>query len=81
MKVDPKSKVLLAILDCYDGSLNNSVQILTEALKHPATCFKILPKLSREVFDTYDLSSKRQLFGIMLDAVLTCKLPEVCSGL
>ena len=67
----------MALLDCYDGSLKDSLPVVTESLKHKETFSKVLSKLTRQVFENYDLDSKRKVFGIMLDTVLRCELPEV----
>jgi len=69
--------MLLAVLDCYNASIDTSLEIVREALKHKQTHSKVLSKLTREVIESHDVQWRQSIFGIMIEIVLQCETPEV----
>lgn len=74
---NPSSKILLAVLDCYDTSIDASMEIVQEALKHTQTYSTILSKLSREAVDSQDRNWRKSMFEILVANLLNCEIPEV----
>jgi len=73
---DPESDVILSLLDCYDGSMKEE-QIIHLALQYKKSSKKILSKISRDVFESYDETCQKKIFCILVEAALDCKFPEV----
>ena len=79
LKTEPSSRKLLAILNCFDGSLedSSSFEVLIEALKHKQSCLVMLSKMTPAVFEAYEDSTKKKLIALLIDTVLFSKVPEV----
>jgi len=76
LETDPKSQQLQALLNCYEAT-PKSIEILPKLLQNKDCAKTVVKKISNRFFSSASPELRKQLFGLMIDSAVDCKIPEV----
>lgn len=76
LETDPNSSQLLSLLNCFEAS-PRSLELIPKLLDNKGCAKVLLKKLNYHLYGAADNSFKKQLFHLMIDSAVECKIPEV----
>ncbi len=76
LETDPNSSQLLALLNCFEVS-PRSLELIPKLLDNKGCAKVLLKKLNHHMYGAADNTFKKQLFHLMIDSAVECKIPEV----
>lgn len=76
LETNPESNQLLSLLKCYEVS-PKSLEIVPALLENKDCARVVLKQLNHRLYTNADERFRGQLFSLMIDTAVTCKIPEV----
>ncbi|ODM95754.1 HEAT repeat-containing protein 1, partial [Orchesella cincta] len=76
LDTDIESQQLQALLNCFEAS-PKSIEILPKLLQSKACTKTVLRKFNSRLFSSESPGFRKQLFGLMIDSAVDCKVPEI----
>ncbi|CAL8131520.1 unnamed protein product [Orchesella dallaii] len=80
LETDIESQQLQALLNCYEASMK-SVEILPKLLQSKSCAKTILRKFNGRFLKSVDSEFRKQLFSIIIESAVVCKIPEIKLGI